>query len=94
MSRARTTSLMIFLKEINDLSKRTGSLTGDSVLLKIGQNIANIVTQASTDLRSARNILQSLSREHIVKVSGVLDASNSDLKINTMKTYCSSLTSN
>ena len=73
------------LKELNDLSKRTGSLTGDSVLLKIGQIIVNIVTQASNDPRSAHTILQSMSRESLVQISGSLDASSTDLKLNTLK---------
>ena len=73
------------VNEINELSLRSGSLTGDSVLLKIGQNIANIVTQASNNPRSVHAILQSMSRESLVKICGSLDASSSDLKLNTLK---------
>ena len=82
------------LLEINELSTKTGNLTGDSVLQKIGQRISNMVAQTSSDTRSAHTSLQSMPRENLVKVHGALDTHNSDLKLNTLKkTYLSRLSS-
>jgi hypothetical protein len=71
--------------ELQALALKIGNLQNDPVLAQIGQRVEAIMAQAGANQNTLHTLFEGLSRDHLVKIQGMLDGTNCESKIQVIQ---------